>query len=64
VAGVVSRHGRQLLDGEVRRGGSSMAMDSSAAAPGGQGTVRWLLDGEGRRDGSSTARDSVQRLLP
>jgi len=33
VAGVISRHGRQLLDGEVRRDGSLTAMDG-ATAPG------------------------------
>jgi hypothetical protein len=69
VAGVVSRHGRRLLDDEVRRDGSSTAMDG-ATAPRRRGTARRLLDGEGRRataprrrgtarDGSSTARDGA-----
>jgi len=55
VAGVVSRHGRRLLDGEVRR---STAMNG-AAPPRRQGTARRLLDGKGRRNGSSTARDGA-----
>jgi hypothetical protein len=62
VAGVVSRHGRRLLDGEVRRDGSSTAMDG-ATAPRRRGTARRLLDGNGWRDGSSTARDGARRLL-
>jgi len=62
VAGVVSRHGQQLLDGEVWRDGSSTAMDG-ATAPRRRGTARRLLDGEGRRDGSLMARDGAQQLL-
>jgi hypothetical protein len=62
VAGVVSRHGRRLLDGEVRRDGSSTAMDG-ATAPRRRGTARRLLDGNGWRDDSSTARDGARRLL-
>jgi hypothetical protein len=58
MAGIVSRHGRRLLDGKVRRDSSSTAMDG-AMAPQRQGTVRRLLDDEGRRDGSSTARDGA-----
>ena len=71
VAEVISQHGRRLLDGEVRRDGSLMAMDG-VTAPRRRGMARRLLDCEGRRDGSSTARDGamaprwrgmVQRLL-
>ena len=58
VDGVVSRHSRRLLDGEVRRDCSSMAMDG-ATAPRWQGTAQRLLDGEGWCDGSSTARDGA-----
>jgi hypothetical protein len=47
--GFVSRHGRWLLDGEVRRKGSSTAMDG-ATAPRRRGTAR---------DGSSAARDGA-----
>ena len=47
--GFVSRHGRRLLDGEVRREGSSTAMDG-ATAPRRRGTAR---------DGSSAARDGA-----
>jgi len=54
VAGVISRHGRRLLDGEVRHDGSSTAMDG-VTTPWRRGTARRLLDGEGRRDGSSMA---------
>ena len=62
MAGVVSRHGRRLLDGEIRRNGSSTAING-ATAPRRRGTARRLLDGEGRRGGSSTARDGARRLL-
>jgi hypothetical protein len=60
VAGVVSRHGRRLLDGEVRRDCSSMAIDGTTA-PLRQGTAQWLLNGDGigRHNGSSTARNGV-----
>ena len=60
VAGVVSRHGRRLLDGEARRDGSSTAMDG-ATAPRRRGTARRLLNGEERCDCSSMARDGARR---
>jgi len=59
VAGVVSRHGRRLLDGEVRR----LMVRDGATAPRWQGMARRLLDGEGRRDGSLMARDGARQLL-
>ena len=62
VAGVVSRHGRWLLDSEGRHNGSSTAMDG-ATAPQRRGMARRLLDGEGWRDGYSAARDGAQQLL-
>ena len=62
MAGVVSRHGRHLVDGEVRRNGSSTAMDG-ATAPQQRGTARRLLDGEGQRNSSSMARDGARQLL-
>ena len=68
VAGVVSRHGRRLLDGEVRRDGSSTAMDG-ATAPQRRGTARarrrWTesttaMGGDVQRDGVWTVMDGAR----